>query len=136
MRALLLVLVFGFAGFFSGGHSLPPHSPVGDPVSAIEGLVTRLLGPHWVDQFSYEVISPDESGRDAFEVDADADNKPLLRGNNGVSLASALNYYLKYEANCAVSWGRDGSGDQLKLPQPLPLPANTTRVVSPVKYRY
>lgn len=112
----------------------PLPQGVGDPVSAIQGLVGRILGAGYVDQFEYEVIS-DEGGYDVFEVDSDTQKgKPVLRGNNGVALGSALNFYLK-AINCSISWGRDGTGDQLSLPHPLPLPTSKLRVVSPVKYR-
>ena len=124
---LSLFLLFGLA------RSYP--EPVGDPIPAIQGLVSRILGESYVDKFDYEVISSSD-GKDVFEIDANPlDKKPILRGNNGVSLASALNFYLKYSCNCSISWGRNGTGDQLKLPSPLPLPANTQRVVSPNKYR-
>lgn len=124
---LSLFLLFGLA------RSYP--EPVGDPIPAIQGLVSRILGESYVDKFDYEVISSSD-GKDVFEIDANPlDKKPILRGNNGVSLASALNFYLKYSCNCSISWGINGTGDQLKLPSPLPLPANTQRMVSPNKYR-
>lgn len=124
---LLLFLLFGVA------QSYP--EPVGDPIPAIQGLVSRILGESYVDKFDYEVISSSD-GKDVFEIDANPlDKKPILRGNNGVSLASALNFYLKYSCNCSISWGINGTGDQLKLPSPLPLPANAQRMVSPNKYR-
>ena len=108
----------------------------GDPISAIQGLISRNLSPLYVDSFEYEVI-PDQAGSDVFEVDSDnQQNKPVLRGNNGVSLASALNFYLKYSCNCSISWGRDGTGNQINLVHPLPLPSTKLRMVSPVKYRY
>lgn len=124
---LSLFLLFGLA------RSYP--EPVGDPIPAIQGLVSRILGESYVDKFDYEVISSSD-GKDVFEIDANPlDKKPILRGNNGVSLALALNFYLKYSCNCSISWGINGTGDQLKLPSPLPLPANTQRMVSPNKYR-
>lgn len=112
--------------------------PVGDPITAIEGLVSRILGKEHVTRFVFEVIPPDQTtGHDVFEIAANTTaNKPVLRGNNGVALASAFNFYLKYNCNCSISWGRDGTGDQLKLPQPLPLPTVVKTMVSPVKYRY
>ena len=114
------------------GHS----PPKGDPLGSIRGLVQRLLGRKFVEAFKYEVI-PDQGGHDVFEVDADVDTKkPVLRGNNGVSLASALNWYLKYTCYCSVSWGRNGSGNQLSVGHPPPLPSAKTVMVSPVKYRY
>ena len=129
MKCLAILTV---CALFSSVH--PSSTPFGDPLPAIEGLVTRILGESYVGKFEYQVI-PDEEGKDVFEVDTDQQaKKPVLRGNNGVSLASALNFYLKYSCNCAISWGRDRTGDQLNLPQPLPLPAKQ-RVTSPVKYR-
>ena len=116
--------------------SFPP-APKGDPLTSVQGLVERILGKEWVDKFLFEVI-PDSNGYDVFEIDGvNATNidKPVLRGNNGVALASALNYYLKYYCSCSISWGRNGTGDQLKLPTPLPLPDKLVRVVSPNKYR-
>lgn len=112
-----------------------PPAPKGDPLTAIKGLVGRILGKEYIDKFMYEVI-PDSNGYDVFQVDnINATNKPVLRGNNGVALASALNYYLKYYCSCSISWGRNGTGDQLKLPTHLPLPDKVERVVSPNKYR-
>ena len=112
-----------------------PPMPQGEPIPAIEGLISRILGPAFVDKFAYEII-PDQDGSDVFSIDSDAlDNKPVLRGNNGVALASAFNYYLKYFCNCSISWGRTGTGDQLRLPTILPLPQEKIRIVFPNKYR-
>lgn len=111
-----------------------PTPKSGDPITAVEGLVTRLLGEKYVSEFIFQVIDS-SNGYDAFELDHDAkEEKPILRGNNGVALASALNHYLKYFCNCSVSWGRDGTGDQLKLPSVLPLP-EPMRKESPVLFR-
>ena len=114
---------------------LPP-SPKGDPITAIQGLVDRTLGLDWVEKFSYVVIPPSSNGMDVFEVGTDTKaNRPVFRGNNGVALALAFNYYLKYYCNCSVSWGRNGTGDQLSMPSPLPLPSKDVRVELPNKYR-
>lgn len=51
-------------------------------------------------------------------------NKIILRGNNGVSVASALYHYLKYYCNAHISW----NGDNLNLPSRLPeVPKKITR---------
>ena len=116
-------------------HGLP-KAPEGDPVTAVQGLVERVLGKEAVTKFEFQVIAADyASGRDVFEVDFNG-TKPVLRGNTGVAIASGLNHYLKYWCNCSVTWGRNGTGDQVRLPSPLPLPTDTVRIVSPVKYRY
>ena len=109
----------------------------GDPLSAIQGLVERILGKEFVDKFQYEVIN-DYEGRDVFEIDVnDTSKMPILRGNTGVALASALNWYLKYTAGNSISWGVDRTGDHITVKaDDLPLPSSHTRMVSPVKYRY
>ena len=116
--------------------TLPMHT-YGDGIDAVKGLVYRLLGDDYVTQFHYELISHEE-GRDVFELDTlkqEGRVFPVLRGNNGVALASALNYYLKYYCYCSVSWGVNGSGDQLHLPEPLPTEFSRVRHVM-TKYRY
>ena len=115
---------------------LPP-TPPGDPIKAIQGLVGRILGQDWVDRFSYVVLTPASNGMDQFEVGTDNKvSRPVFRGNNGVALALAFNYYLKYYCNCSISWGRNGTGDQLNMPNPLPLPSKDVTIVLPNKYRY
>ena len=64
----------------------------------------------------------------------------LLAGTcTAVAISFGLNWYLKYTCLAELSWGRDGTGDQLALPNPLP-PVNGNgavfRMESPVKYRY
>ncbi len=96
----------------------------------------RILSQECVDKFSYEVMPATSDGFDVFEVDTDNKaNRPVFRGNNGVALASAFNYYLKYYCYCSVSWGLNGTGDQLKLPSTLPLPSKGKRVIFPNRYR-
>ena len=125
-----------FVFFLLGSAVAFPPMPEGDPTRAIEGLVARILGPSYVDRFVFKVIQPDEHGFDVFELSADLQqNKPILSGNNGVALASAFNYYLKYYCNCSISWGRNGTGDQLRMPGTLPLPKEQTRIVFPNRYR-
>lgn len=55
----------------------------------------------------------------------------------GVALAAGLNWYLKYSCGAEVSWGRDGTGDQLALPAQLPaVQGGTVHIDSPVQWRY
>ena len=62
-------------------------------VAAARDLLQRVL-PQCVDHFEFDKIQP-EAGRDVFEIDW-RDNKVVIRGNNGVAMASGLNWYLKY----------------------------------------
>lgn len=93
-------------------------------------LIQRVLPKHQ-SQFIIEFI-PACSGDDCFEID-NKNNQVVLRGNNPISIASALNYYLKEIANCDLSYG---CGTQMNLPAKLLLPKNKIKIISPNKYRY
>lgn len=93
-------------------------------------LIQRVLPAHAQD-FKVEIIQADKE-KDVFEIESSA-GIIILRGNNGVSIASALNYYLKYVAKCDISWN---CGNQLNLPKILPKPSSKIHISSPNKYRY
>ncbi len=135
MPATKLLLFLTTAFLLQKTTSLP-SAPEGDPIQAIQGLVGRILSAEFVDKFKYEIIPATADGFDVFEVDNDTDtNKTVLRGNNGVALASAFNFYIREYCYCSVSWGRDGTGDQLDLPEILPIPSSRFRVEFPNRYR-
>ena len=99
------------------------------PVEAARGLVQRLLPEH-ADQFVFEQIAP-EGDRDVFEIES-LDGRVVVRGNTGVAIASGVNWYLKYDCRCHVSF----NGDQLALPERLPAVEGKLRQRSPFQYRY
>ena len=107
-----------------GGVSTP------DSTTAAHGLLERLL-PDEAALFDLEVIPP-ENGRDVFEIET-RNGRVILRGNNGVSIASALNWYLKYHCHSHHSFT---GGSQLRLPKPLPELPSRVRQVSTARHRY
>ncbi|GAA5118648.1 alpha-N-acetylglucosaminidase [Luteolibacter yonseiensis] len=123
MNSVLKHLVAFFAISFT---TLPAATPQEQAAAA---LVQRIL-PAESSRFICETVPP-EDGRDVFEIES-RDGKVVLRGNNGGSIASALNWYLKYHCHRDVSW----CGDQLGLPDPLPVVPEKFRKVSPHTYRY
>lgn len=116
-----LILLIGF--------SVATVSAATPQEQAAAALVERIL-PGKSSQFIYETV-PAEKERDVFEIESRGD-KIVLRGNNGGSIGSALNWYLKYYCRRDVSW----TGDQLALPNPLPAVPEKFRKVSPHEYRY
>ena len=96
---------------------------------AAYALINRVI-PEYADLFSVEYI-PQEEGKDVFELEQVGD-KIMLRGNDGVSVASALNYYLTNYAHCDYSW----NGSNLKFPDPVPVVKEKVRKVTPYKYRH
>jgi len=99
-------------------------------IQPVSQLAQRILGAD-ARHFLFEFIPPVQ-GKDTFEIQSQKE-KILIRGNNGVSIASGLNWYLKYYCNCHVSLNVDCN--QLKLPEQLPQIKETLRRTSPFKYR-
>ena len=96
--------------------------------NSAEQLVKRILPDHY--KFFDLKISNDVS-EDYFII-KDAGEKISLEANNPVSIASALNWYLKYYCNCHISW----NGNQLNLPGTLPKVGKTISHKAAFDLRY
>jgi alpha-N-acetylglucosaminidase len=97
-------------------------------LKASQSLLTRLLPNHTQD-FIFEWIPPIK-GNDVFELQSKK-GKILIKGNNGVSMASALNWYLEHYCNCHFSLNYS----RIRLPNPLPKIRKKIRKISPFKFR-
>jgi len=105
-------------------------------VDAANGLLQRRLPEH-ANHFVFEYMPPvvdsdTQKPQDVFEIKSHADGKIVIRGNNGISLASGLHWYLKHYANCHITW----RSQQMTLPETLPQVSDTVRIVTPYEYRY
>lgn len=97
-------------------------------VDAARGIIGRIT-PSIVEQFSLEII-PQEEGLDVYEIES-VGGKVVLRGNNGVSLASAYYLYLKEFCGVELSW----NGDQLNVPKKRPVVPEKIRTTCLHEYR-
>ena len=77
------------------------------------------------------VIEQKSGDRDFFELDYQ-DGKPVVRGNNAISIATGINWYLKYYAGIHLCWGNMHA----KLPAVLPEVPSTERHETDMKLRY
>lgn len=95
--------------------------------SPIKGLLERI------DKGASKkfIIEQVKSDIDFFELDQKGD-KVLIRGNNHVSIAAGLNWYLKYYAGVHLSW----NGMTAKLPNTLPQVKVKERRETTLLYRY
>lgn len=94
-----------------------------------------------IDSLAYRVTEGTSEGRirfreipskdDFFEIKT-SDGKVLIEGNNPISMAVGLNWYLKYVAGIHISWNNLTQ----KLPEVLPLPENPIRKKASVNHRY
>lgn len=77
------------------------------------------------------IIEQIKSDTDCFELDQRGD-KVVIRGNNYISIATGLNWYLKYHAGIHLSW----NGMTAKLPTVLPPVLKKERHETLLPYRY
>jgi alpha-N-acetylglucosaminidase len=98
-------------------------------IQASRDLLQRLLPAH-AGSFIIEPL-PVNVGKDTFEIES-RNNKIILRGNNGVAVASALNCYLNDYCHCQVTW----NGTNLGMPATLPVLKEKIRRATPYNYRY
>lgn len=88
-----------------------------DTIDALEGLVTRILGSEYVDWFVFTIDDNKTSGKDFYEISSTKNGKIAIRGNDGVAIASGLNYFLKYYCRVNVSQ----QTKQTKMPKSIPV---------------
>jgi alpha-N-acetylglucosaminidase len=98
--------------------------------SPITGLLERI-DKGASRKFLIEVRQEKDNDKDYFELDQKGD-KVVVRGNNHVSIATGINWYLKYYAGINLSW----NGMTADLPDKLPPVPKKERHETDLKYRY
>ena len=99
-----------------------------DALKSSADLIKRILPAHYK---SFIVKISENIEKDYFSI-RNKDGFIELEANYPVAIGSALYWYLKYFCNCHISW----SGDQLKLPDILPLPENEISHKANFDFRY
>lgn len=94
----------------------------------IKGLLERI-DQGASKKFIVEVVN--QQNNDFFELDQKG-SKVVIRGNNYISIATGLNWYLKYYAGIQLSW----NGMSAKLPEVLPAVKEKKHFETPLKLRY
>ena len=101
-----------------------------DTYNEVYGIIERRLGGKYLSWFALE-LDESASGYDYFELSS-AGSRILVRGNNGVSLATGINHYLKYYCNVNISQ----VGDQVSMPATAPAIEGTVHKETKAKVRY
>ncbi|WP_229056394.1 alpha-N-acetylglucosaminidase TIM-barrel domain-containing protein [Collinsella sp. D33t1_170424_A12] len=101
-------------------------------VNEASNLVERVLGAEWRDKFVFE-LRDQLDGKDVFEIADAGDGRIKVRGNDGISLASGLNYYLRNF--CKVDYN-PLFGSQLDMPATLPSVGEGILKFTDYEYRY
>lgn len=118
------------ASFADSGYDVALTSQ--DTISEVQGIVARNLGEEYKDWFTFSV--GEEKEYDYFLLENASDGKIHITGNDGVSLATGLNHYLKYYCNVSITQ----VGNQVDMPNsivPVEEPVYKECKV-PVRYAY
>ena len=122
MRLLLLLLFSSVVMYTSCQSTSAP----------IDSLAARVTENTSKDQILFRLVTDEaDPAKDYFEIDS-KDGKVLITGNSDLSLATGLNWYLKYVAGIHLSWNNPSQ----KLPEVLPLPQKKIRQATAMKNRY
>jgi alpha-N-acetylglucosaminidase len=97
--------------------------------AAVNAFIGRVTGGR-ASGFVAEYVASSH-GKDVFELESRR-GKIVLRGSNGLSVGSALNYYLREYCHSLVT----GNGVDLRLPAVLPVVRGKIRRETPYRYRY
>lgn len=82
-------------------------------IEEVKGIISRQLGDAYVNWFTFSLAeNPKGTGYDFYQVENGDNGKIHIIGNDGVSLATGLNYYLKYYLNVHISQ----VGNQVNMP--------------------
>lgn len=95
--------------------------------SPVKGLLERV-SPGSSGKFIIEQVA---SASDFFELDQKGE-KVVIRGNNPVSIATGINWYLKYHAGVHLSWNNMSA----QLPAVLPAVPHKERHETASTFRY
>jgi alpha-N-acetylglucosaminidase len=130
-RNILIVSALGLllVACHTGNGSLKVQDEKNPVLSNVYGLAKRVLKDQ-ADHFVFEQINP-EAEKDFFEISGSG-GKIMIKGNNGVSLASGLNWYLKNYCHSQFTI----IDERIDLPAKLTVPETPVRIETDFEYRY
>lgn len=111
------------------------QAPVATAEEAITALLTRIGGSGAADKFEIVIdgtLDDDTDGKDVFVITAQ-NNKPCIKGNNQLSVATGINWYLNHYAHINLTWN-NLTTDLVSVY--LPVPASEEKHVCNTTYRY
>ena len=103
-----------------------------DTYEEVYGIIERRLGEEYKSWFTLELgENPENTGYDFYELSI-LDGKVHVKGNDGVSLATGINHFLKYYCNVNISQ----VGDQVNMPAEIPAIEGTVHKETKAEVRY
>ena len=132
MKNRILTFVLLIVALFAT-QSMQAQAPVDSPEQAITGLLNRIGGNGAASLFEIVIdANLAEDGKDVFVITAQ-NGKPCIKGNNQLSVATGINWYLNHHAHINLTWN-NLTTDLSKVE--LPVPQGEDRHVCNTTYRY
>ena len=104
-----------------------------ETIENVYGIIERNIGKEYRDWFTFKLAANTENDNDYFIVGPDAaEGKILITGNDGISLASGLNYYLENYCNVQIA----EQTSQVNMPEAVVEMKEAVRCETPYKVRY
>lgn len=100
-------------------------------IDNVYGIIGRTVGEEYEDWFSFELADNTLNDNDYYEVSM-KDGKVHITGNDGVSLASGVNWYYKNKCHVNIS----EQANQTRMPDSIVSVEGVVRKESPYKIRY
>ena len=109
------------------------QAPEATPQQAIAALLNRIGGNGAADKFEIVIDAAlAKEGKDVFIITSQ-NGKPCIKGNNQLSVATGINWYLNHYAHINLTWN-NLTTDLSKVT--LPVPTTEEKHVSSAAYRY
>ncbi|KAK1160290.1 alpha-N-acetylglucosaminidase [Acipenser oxyrinchus oxyrinchus] len=131
---LISLYIFAAECKFETLAHLRPQATDDSQARAVGDLLQRLIGAR-ANEFIVVVnrsLGLANGDLDTYELRSARNEMISVTGNTGVAAATGIYNYLKYFCNCHVSW----SGDQLRVPSPLPSITGVLKITTPNRFRY
>lgn len=101
-----------------------------ETIDNVYGIIDRTIGAQYRNWFSFEIVN-DNNENDWYEI-SDKNGKIHIKGNEGLSLTTGLNYYYKNYLNVHIS----EQTMQVSMPSALVKVNKTIRKETPYQVRY
>ncbi len=121
--------ILGIEPFYESEYAAPITEA--ETIENVYGIIERTTGARYRDWFTFELTANMQNDNDYYELNM-VDGKVHIKGNDGVSLASGVNYYYKNYCHVMIS----EQANQTKMPEAIVPVEGTIRRETPYKVRY